>query len=275
MESFPRCICGHRRYRIILKDEWVDEIGGLNFWIIGCVSCGLLRTFPVPLKTIDNFEDAKHRIRNQELWKSFGLDILRLIRTYQKNAHAKILDVGCNIGIFVKLAEEYHFDATGIDVDRYAVRVGRDRFGVDLRCQNLEEAKFNQNEFDVVLLSHTLEHVPNPIELLGEINRILKPNGILVVESPNIEGLSVKLQKLRGEPWYGYNPRQHVWHFSPMTIQWLVESAKFKTIELNTKKSMHYEKTGSLWDIPRDVVLKLSGLLGLSDQIILVAIPQK
>lgn len=275
MHGFPRCVCGHRQYKIILQNKWIDKVEELNFWIIKCVNCNLVRTFPVPSNTMDDLEDIKYRVKNQKLWRSFSLDLLKLIKAYKKDAYIKLLDVGCNVGIFVKLANEYGLNAIGVDIDQYAVKFGRGKFRVDLRCQNIRETRFDQNEFDVVVLSHTLEHIPKPIKLLEEINRILKPGGILVIETPNIEGLPVKLQKLRGELWYGYNPRQHVWHFSPKTIRHVVESTKFELVELKTKRSMYYEKTGNFWDFPRDMLLTLSGLLGFSDQIILVATPQK
>lgn len=273
--KFPRCICKHTEYEIVHKGAWIDRKGKLSFSILKCLNCGLFRTFPVPKKTTATYEDVKLRLENYELWRTFGENLIRLIKKYKKEKKLKLLDIGSNVGILVKLAKENSWVATGIDLDKSAVKLGRQKFKVDLRCTSLEKAEFKPGSFDVVVLSHTLEHVQQPKELVKEIKDILKKKGIVVIDVPNIEGLPVKLQKIRREVWYGYWPTQHIWHFTAKSIRRLLEDEGFKILELHAGRPMHYYKTGSLLDIPRDLILKLSGLLNMADQITLVARPQK
>lgn len=275
MERFPRCICGQDRYKVVYDEEWKDREGKLNFSILQCPNCGLLRNFPIPQKTTSTMADIGHRLENLELWESFGQNLIRLISKFQEKGKLKVLDIGSNIGVFVNLAKKNGWQAIGIDLDKKRVEVGRKKFNIDLRCTDLVGAKFENNEFDVVVLSHTLEHIFEPEKLLQEIRRVLNEMGILVIEVPNIEGLPVKIQKIRRQNWYGYDPRQHLWHFTPKTIHNLLEKHGFRILELKTSKPLYYEKTGSFLDIPRDLILKLSGFLGMVDQITLVATPQK
>lgn len=275
IKNFPKCICGGDEYEVVHKGEWVDKVGGLSFSILRCLNCDLLRTFPVPKETIATEEETKHRLKNLELWKSFGKELVELTKRYQENKKLKVLDIGCNLGIFVKLAEENGWEAVGIDTDEKVIKLGREKFRVNLRNTKLEEAGFKSGEFDVVVLEHTLEHIFEPLKLIRIIRKIPRRGGIIIVRVPNVEGLPIKIQNLRGEIWYGYNPRQHVWHFTQKTLRQLLESEGFEILELQANNPMHYEKTGSFWDIPRDLILKFSGLLGLADQITLVATPQK
>lgn len=273
--KFPECICEHTKYEVVHEGEWVDGKEKLSFSILQCLSCGLLRTFPIPKKTVSTVEDAKYRLERYELWRSFGKNLIQLIKKYKKEQKLKLLDIGSSVGILVKLANENGWEAVGVDLDKNAIELGRQRFQVDLRCASLEKARFKSESFDVVVLSHTLEHIQRFKNLIKEIGNILKRDGILIIEVPNIAGLPVKLQKIRGEAWYGLDPRHHLWHFTKKTIRRLLEDERFKILELHARQPMHYEKTGSLWDIPRDLILKLSGFLNMADQITLAATPQK
>lgn len=275
IRRFPKCICGHAKYEIIHEGEWIGREGKLRFSVIRCLNCALLRTFPVPRKTTATSEDVRLRIENYELWRSFAQYLINLIKKHQKKKKLKLLDIGSNVGILVKLAKENGWVATGIDLNKSAVELGCQKFKVDLRCTSLEKAEFKSKSFNVVVLSHTLEHISQPKKLIEKIKRILKRKGILVIEVPSIEGLPVKLQKIRGEVWYGYWPTQHIWHFTKKTIRRLLEDEGFKILELHARKPMHYEKTGSLLDIPRDLILKLSGFLNMADQITLAATSKK
>ena len=74
-----------------------------------------------------------------------------------------------------------------------------------------------------------LEHSEKPLQILSEIYRLLKPEGLLVVTLPNYKGL---IPRLRPISWQGWVPQEHVWHFSPQTLSDLLERMGFKVIEL-------------------------------------------
>lgn len=269
-----KCVCGWNQYKILMSDIWRKDNTLFHFTIFECLRCHLLRTIPIPQNTTTRGQ-VKERLAKLGLWELFAKNIIKQIEKYKKEKELRVLDIGANLGVFVNLSAKKGWDVTGIDVDREVVRIGKEKFKIDLRCTDLEDAKFKSEEFDVVTLSHTLEHILEPKELLMEIHRVLKERGILVIEVPNIDGFPVKIQNIRGELWYGYDPRHHIWHFTPKTLRRLLEDLDFDILELNTSQPLYYEKTGSFTDIPRDLILKLSGLLGVADQIILVATPQK
>jgi SAM-dependent methyltransferase len=88
----------------------------------------------------------------------------------------------------------------------------------------------------VVTLWHVLEHVPDPLEQLAEIRRVLKPGGLLVVEVPNARSATFSLTK---EKWYYLDVPRHLQHFTPSTIDAVLGQAGFTKI---ARRDLH------LWD---------------------------
>lgn len=272
--KLPKCICGQNEYSQDYCGDWIDNRGRLSFKIVDCQKCGLLRTLPVPRETTPDIKETMYRIENYELWQSFGRNLIDLIEKYKKGKSLRVLDVGCNVGIFVKLSKENGWNSIGIDIDKKAIEIGKKKFGVDLRNTSLKDAKFKEKEFDVVVLSHTLEHIYEPEELLKDILQVLKNEGVLVIEVPNIGGIPEKIQVCRGKQWYGYDPRHHVWHFTKKTLKLILKNSGYEILECNAKSPLYYKKTDNFSGQIRDLILRLSGFLGMADQITFVARPK-
>ena len=91
--------------------------------------------------------------------------------------------------------------------------------------------------FDRVLLSHVLEHVPNPLEVLEKLRGRLRPGGRLLLSVPNVESLQAQVF---GGYWLGYDMPRHLWHFSPSTLGHLVRRAGFEIVESRTVELAAY-----------------------------------
>jgi 2-polyprenyl-3-methyl-5-hydroxy-6-metoxy-1,4-benzoquinol methylase len=262
------CDCGGKEYGLFLKNNKGSSI-------VKCSYCSLLRTYPFPKSTISEPVDFENRLKNLNLWRSFSYKIILLIRKYKENNNLRVLDLGSNIGIFVDLARKEGWNATGIDVDKRAIEIGKKKFKVDLRDISLEKTNFIKEEFDVVLLLHTLEHIYELKQLIHKIKQIMKKDGILIIQVPNINGLPVKIQHLRRKSWYGYDFSHHLWHFQPETLIDLLIENGFEIREIDTHSSMYYENTEPITDYIRKIILWFSSLINSADQITLVATPKK
>jgi len=107
-------------------------------------------------------------------------------KKYFSNLIGKVLDVGIGTG---KNIDYYNNEAevTGIDfskkmlekVKRKLKKSGRKN--ISLKLMDVENLKFRDNSFDYVITSSVFCSVPNPIEGLKEIKRVLKPNGKLIM----------------------------------------------------------------------------------------------
>lgn len=134
----------------------------------------------------------------------------------------KLLDIGCGNGQFLAVMRGLGWEVQGIEPDKQACRVAQEHFGVQIIASTLYEARIPDDSFDAVTLSHVLEHVPDPIGLLRECNRVLSPTGKLVVVTPNIESLG---HKIFGRSWLHLDPPRHFYLFSPRALRACAEQA--------------------------------------------------
>jgi len=107
---------------------------------------------------------------------------LNLIRRYVDLEDARVLDIGCGIGTYVKKLDEVSSHAYGVDVDPARVRKGK---GDALSVAVSECLPFVDGSFDMVLLNEVIEHVKNDAETLREACRVLRPGGHVVIYAPN------------------------------------------------------------------------------------------
>jgi 2-polyprenyl-3-methyl-5-hydroxy-6-metoxy-1,4-benzoquinol methylase len=161
---------------------------------------------------------------------------LECIEELVEARQGKILDIGCGVGYFLRVARERGWAVAGADLDRAAVDIAR-QHGIDVRWERVEEMSFLQDEFDVVTLFNVIEHLSAPQLALEKIWRVLKPRGLFVLETPT-DDFPLKypirfLYRLSGgkitQPIrYLYSSRDtggHIYRFSRETITRILEKA--------------------------------------------------
>jgi 2-polyprenyl-3-methyl-5-hydroxy-6-metoxy-1,4-benzoquinol methylase len=139
----------------------------------------------------------------------------------------RLLDVGFGNGGFLKLATEMGWQAEGIDFDPKAVEVAKAR-GLNVRCASAAELSAQHEQFDVITLSHVIEHVHDPIALLHDLYRLLKPGGVLWLETPNIKSLGAERF---GENWRGLETPRHLVLLNSQSLKNSLENVGFKNIQ--------------------------------------------
>jgi len=85
-------------------------------------------------------------------------------------------------------------------------------------------ARFPDQSFDIVTLFHVMEHVTNPRRVLSEVARVLKPNGVVILQVPNIESWQFKIF---GARWYGLDIPRHVIDYSKKSMLKLLNDTGF------------------------------------------------
>jgi len=159
----------------------------------------------------------------------------RGIRGLEALEKGKLLDIGCGNGKFLSMMWDLGWEVQGIEPDTQAARIAKEHFGVKVVATTLEEAKISDNSFDAITMSHVLEHVADPIALLKECYRVLKPAGRLVIIVPNIESFGHKIFK---KSWLGLDPPRHLYIFSLRTLECCAEQAGFQVEKLYTMPQM-------------------------------------
>ena len=140
----------------------------------------------------------------------------------------RLLDVGCGNGFYLALMKELGWEVAGVELDPKAAEIARSRFGIVVHQGSLDNAPFEQGSFDVVTMSHVIEHVPNPISFTQTAARFLKSGGQMVIVTPNVQSLGHKLFR---QNWYPLDPPRHLILFTPATIkQCLLKTGGFQQI---------------------------------------------
>lgn len=150
---------------------------------------------------------------------------------------ATLLDYGCGSGKSTKMASDLGLRAVGIEPDSVArdvaaslgVRVYRDLDEMDQEAKRLGDE--SPVRFERIVLSHVLEHVPAPLELMANIRQRLMPAGRALVSVPNVESYQAQVF---GGYWIGYDMPRHLWHFSLSTLSRLVEMVGLEIVERRT-----------------------------------------
>lgn len=145
---------------------------------------------------------------------------------------AKLLDIGCGGGYFLRIMRQLGFQTKGIEPSPSGAEAAK-RGGLDVFQGTLEEfIRSSGNEkFDVITLSHVLEHVPDPVETLQLMKRLLYPNGYIWVAVPN--GGCVWAKKL-GTVWHSTDVPYHLQQFTCESMRKAVSLAGLQIMDFRT-----------------------------------------
>lgn len=138
----------------------------------------------------------------------------------------RLLDVGFGSGGFLKIASEMGWDAEGIDFDPKAVEVARAR-GLNVRCASATDLSAYAEQYDVITISHVIEHVHDPLNLLRDLYRLLRPGGYLWLDTPNLSSLGA--QRF-GRNWQALDPPRHLVLFTPSSLRMSLVKVGFQQI---------------------------------------------
>jgi ubiquinone/menaquinone biosynthesis C-methylase UbiE len=171
----------------------------------------------------------------------------------------RILDIGCGRGIMLSQLKQRGWQATGTEISEELAAASQ-KSGITVHVQaDLRDCRFEANSFDVITLWHTLEHIANPAETLAEIHRILKPNGVVLIEVPNFDSWQSIIA--RGQ-WFHLDVPRHYWHFSKAYLQ--QELRKHNLEEIHTRTfSLEYGFYGCLQSLLNLFTLKPNFLYSL------------
>jgi SAM-dependent methyltransferase len=134
-----------------------------------------------------------------------------------------LLDVGCGNGDFLASLRERGWEVFGTDFSNAACEFARAK-GISVHQGPLASAGFSDKLFDVVTLWHVLEHLPDPTAELIEIRRILRDDGLLIIQVPNSKSITLKLT---GIHWLPLDLPRHLQHFTPLTLNQLLKQTGF------------------------------------------------
>jgi 2-polyprenyl-3-methyl-5-hydroxy-6-metoxy-1,4-benzoquinol methylase len=141
--------------------------------------------------------------------------------------NARLLDVGFGSGAFLESAKNAGWNVAGVDPDPVSVDSAIKR-GLNVRAGGVEAFADMPESFDVVTMSHVIEHVHAPWKTLKSIYHLLKPGGFLWLSTPNIQSFG---HEYYGKNWRGLEPPRHLILFNWQAISELLRNTGFKSIQ--------------------------------------------
>jgi 2-polyprenyl-3-methyl-5-hydroxy-6-metoxy-1,4-benzoquinol methylase len=201
---------------------------------VRCLACGHTYQNPRPV-----FDDLRRRyadtyfdyeIENEQAFFRLmlqGLGDIGFSRIESSlNGNKRFLDVGCATGMLLEHMRDRGWQVQGVEICAPAARFGVTERRVQIEVATLEESKLTASAFDVVHLSHLIEHVPDPRGFLEEAARVTKPGGYLVLVTPDLSGFQ---SRMFGRRWRSAIA-DHLHLFSYAVLRQLVRETGFEIV---------------------------------------------
>lgn len=150
----------------------------------------------------------------------------------------RLLEVGSGLGHLAGQLEDA-FETYGIDLNHWAVKQSKAVVNTTrLETASAQDLPFADDSFNVVIIKHIVEHLPDPARAIREIGRVVAPGGILILATPNLGSL---LKPWKGARWIGYQDPTHISLKPPEEWLSLIREAGF---------SFQRVFADGFWDVP-------------------------
>ncbi|NJD38926.1 MAG: glycosyltransferase [Geobacter sp.] len=149
-----------------------------------------------------------------------------------------LIDIGCGWGALLHYGRSLGMRVMGFEFTRPNVEFGRTALGLDIRQEQFAESQIPDNSVDIITMSHSLEHLPDPVACIKKIHAVLKPGGIFCCVVPNFESLCAENL---GENWLWLERDWHYSHFTPATLQKVVRKCGLEVVSCETRSGDYGE----------------------------------
>ena len=185
---------------------------------------------------------------------------------------SRILDVGCNIGLNIRLLNENGYPSKGVEVSSIGSKIANEIIGVDVENLQLKDCNYHK-KFDGVMLMDVLEHLYQPLETLKEINSALKPPGYVFIHVPHHAGISTRWKKFLHKIHYKKSFKHfgfpaHLYGFDKTSLEKILHAAGFEAIHF---ESWPNALTTNKINIFNFMFIKILRKFALTDYILCVA----
>ncbi|MCF8383979.1 MAG: class I SAM-dependent methyltransferase [Chlorobium sp.] len=247
----PACWCKNPRFEQFSKDYAKYSACGT------LVSCNPLPADQVAVSNDDiDFYGKKYWLDHQK--KELGFpDIYTRSRNdlTERNLHwlktllkyclpqTSVLEIGCAHGSFVALMNLLGFVASGVEMSPWVVEYGKKTFGIQIQTGVVESLDIPAGSLDAIVMMDVLEHLPDPEITMRHCIRLLKPNGILLIQTPQfrenmlhadlVQSKHVFLDQLKTE--------EHLFLFSERTVTMLFRQLGISHINFEPAIFAHYD----------------------------------
>jgi 2-polyprenyl-3-methyl-5-hydroxy-6-metoxy-1,4-benzoquinol methylase len=217
-------LCGHTDAVFCFHGE--DRLHGFagTFTYVRCAHCGLTYMNPqICLEDLPLFypkDYGPHLAKSSEqakpIIKKKRLPLPENILG-QLTHSSQVLDIGCGNGKFLySLQQATQCQVYGLDISANAAAVAQDTYGLRIDQGTLFDAPYAEEQFDLIVAWHYIEHVVDPMSIFQKVVALLKPGAWFCLMTPNIASFTARLFR---DKWFSLDCPRHLFLFSPPTIR--------------------------------------------------------
>jgi len=146
----------------------------------------------------------------------------------------RVLDVGCGSGDLLSKLNALGWECVGQEPDEFGRRTASDQHNLRVYAEGAEYIAEREAPFDVITMSHVIEHLSDPVAAVRRWSKLLRPDGRMLIVTPNVDSLASRWYR---DSWLHLEPPRHFFLFSERTLRQCVENAGLNVEELRTKAS--------------------------------------
>lgn len=241
LEEVRCCVCGSEEGTILASGKDYEYRTCTNtFSFKECATCGLWYLTPRPtiadlaaIYPSDYYSydenEGRQKSLTQYVWDRLEEEkIATFRRLLGKPDTAHVFDLGCGSGRLLGLFRRFLpsvWQVSGAEVDKSAAKIAATIDDVTVHHGLFEDLDIEPESLDFVIAQQVVEHVPDPRRTIEKAFSVLRPGGLLVLETPNVRGLDRRIFSRRY--WGGYHFPRHFYLFSPQTLSRLVGECGF------------------------------------------------
>jgi 2-polyprenyl-3-methyl-5-hydroxy-6-metoxy-1,4-benzoquinol methylase len=269
LETIDCLQCGGSDHEtIVITHDRLTRLGG-NFRVVRCRDCQLAFTNPRPTDRArslfypDNYaphlqpdaptgalQSCRKGLERAALRRRFGYPppatdwrtiwrslLARAVFRRRRNRQhwipfrppGRLLDFGCGADDFLDQMRDYGWQVEGLDLFPQVIETLRRKFGILAHLGTLPHPDIKPASFDAITMRHSLEHVPDPKQVLQAAADALRQGGIVVVGVPNFGSWSFRHFR---ENWTGLALPRHLTHFTPATLGRMADAVGFRVLSI-------------------------------------------
>jgi 2-polyprenyl-3-methyl-5-hydroxy-6-metoxy-1,4-benzoquinol methylase len=205
-------------------------------------------------------------------------EYLDFLEQAQKPGH--LLDLGCGEGFFLNVAQQRGWIPDGVDSSQDAVKRAKEKFNLSITLGTVESVDFPENRFDAVTLLDFAEHLSQPQKTYEKIHRWLKPEGVMLIATPNQASILawaahlvylISFGTIKG-PLYRIYMLPHFLYYTPSTLTELLNKTGFEILSLKKNNTdLRRLHLPYFMQVTLEILFGISNLAGLQNRITLIA----
>ncbi|MFZ5953425.1 MAG: methyltransferase domain-containing protein [Candidatus Rifleibacteriota bacterium] len=257
--DFRNCpVCSHDKSEVIYQQDFKNILGiSMNVFsqkIAICRNCGMVFTNPfVSDCDLNNYysnmssyeyDDNNNEYPEVHQKRSFNQFNYILSHIDRNDLNLSVLDIGCALGYTLFLFKKMGYDVLGLEPSPKNKKIAKEKYGVEIETRFLNRDGLDGRLFDIIILSHVAEHLKYPLEIAKNIHNILAENGLLFIETPDIDFFDER-------DLYQFS-FEHINYFNIDSLKNLFQQADFELLDskifYNDKSTAPFYPTlGTIW----------------------------